>query len=390
MTYRVSANPLLDADTPIGSTVQRIGAALRRVPAAFVWVVLVPGLVATIYCLFIASPVYVSRAQFIVRAPSAGPQPNGLAAVLQGVGLSTAETDSFILHDYVMSHDAIALLEAKRHLRDALARPGTDFLSRFPRPFQSSSFEEMATEYPRFVSVNYNSSTGISTLEVRAFRAQDAQDIAATLLDGGETVINRLNDQADRDAIAETQREITDSETVLAQAEQNLTAFRNRERLIDPTRSSAVNLDLMGKLQADVAALQAERAGIAASAPQSPQLPQLDSRIRAYQQQAQNEQTKMAGETGSLAPMIGDYERLSLERDLAGKTMAAATEAAEAARLEARRKRLYLERISNPSLADAAVEPHRWNNVATVLVSLLLAYGTVSLILAGFREHRQR
>jgi BexC/CtrB/KpsE family polysaccharide export inner-membrane protein len=356
----------------------------------FVGIVVVPGLVAALYFFVLASPIYISQAQFIVRSPAAAPQPNGIAAMLIGAGLSTAETDSFIVHDYAMSHDAIAQLEAKHHLRDDFSHPGADFLSRFPRPFQGSSFEQLAQEYPRFVSVNYNSSTGISTLEVKAFRPQDAQEIAGALLSGGEALINRLNDRANQDAIAETKQEISNSEDLFARAEQNLTEFRNREKLIDPTRSSAVNLELLGKLQGEIATLQAERAGIASDAPQSPQLPALDSRIRAYEQQAKGQQTKMAGEADSLAPMIGEYERLSLDRDFAGKTVEGATGAAEAAQLDAKRKRLYLERISNPSLPDAATEPHRFSNFLTCMFSLLLIYGSITLILAGFREHQQR
>jgi capsule polysaccharide export protein KpsE/RkpR len=115
----------------------------------------------------------------------------------------------------------------------------------------------------------------------------------------------------------------------------------------------------------------------------------MDSRIHAYEQQAEDERTKMAGDAGSLAPMIGEYERLTLERDLAGKTLSAAATASEEARLEARRKRLYLERVVNPNLPDAPTEPHRMQSLITVLASLLLAYGIIALLIAGFREHRQ-
>jgi capsular polysaccharide transport system permease protein len=390
MVFRVST----DASSPILGGIARplatAGSRLRGLPPLFVWLVLIPGLVAAFYYLVLASPIYVSQAQFIVRAPTAPQSPGGgLGSLFQGVGLGPAETDSFAVHDYVMSRDAIGELDRDHHLRAALAPPGADFLSRFPRPFEPTSFENLAKAYPRFVTVDYNSSTGISTLTVRSFRPEDAKEIASALLDGGEAVVNRLNTRADQDAIAETRTEIGEGETELARAEQNLTEFRNRERLIDPTRSSAVNLDLLGKLEGDVATLRAERSGIAASAPQSPELPSLDSRIRAYQQQADDERTNMAGQTGSLAPMIGEYERLTLERDLADKSLATAAAASEEARLEARRKRLYLERIVNPNLPDAATEPHRWQSLLTILMSLLLAYGVITLLIAGFREHRQ-
>jgi capsular polysaccharide transport system permease protein len=309
--------------------------------------------------------------------------------VLEGVGLAPAATDSFVVQDYMTSRDAVGTLESQHHLREAVARSSTDFLERFPRPFEAPTLENLARAYPRYVNVAYNSSTGITTLEVKAFRAQDAHELAAALLDGGETLINHLNDRADQDAVADTKRQIEEAESAVGRAEDALTAFRNRQRLIDPTRSSQVNLELLGKLQSDIATLRAERAGIAASAPQSPQLATLDNRIRAYEAQAQNEQTIMAGQAGSLAPMIGEYERLSLDRDFADKTLATAATAAEDARLEARRKRLYLERISNPSLPDSPAGPQRVSSLATAYFTLLLVYGIVALLLAGFREHRQ-
>jgi capsular polysaccharide transport system permease protein len=388
MTLRLSAGEPDQVDSGVTVALRRLWVPLRRLPALFIWLVVAPGLAATVYYLLVASPIYVSQAQFIVRAPT-GPQPTGIGAVLQGVGLGPAETDSFAVHDYIMSRDAIATLETHQSLRNVLGRPGADFIERFPRPFETPSFENLTRAYPRFVDVEYNSSTGISTLKVKAFNPQDAQTVAADLLDAGEQVVNRLNERAARDAVNETTTQIAEAETELGKAEQNLTAFRNRERLIDPTRSSAVNLDLFGKLQGDIATLKAEREGIASATPDSPELPGLDSRIRAYQQQADATRTQMAGQAGSLAPMIGEYERLTLERDFADKALGSAATAAEEARLEARRKRLYLERIVNPNLPDAPTEPRRLQILGTIFVSLLLIYGVVSLILAGFREHRQ-
>jgi capsular polysaccharide transport system permease protein len=278
---------------------------------------------------------------------------------------------------------------AHHNLREVLGPPGADFIARYPSPFQSATLEHLAEAYPRFVSVDYNSGTGISTLQVKAFRPQDAQAIAGALLDGGESVINRLNERADQDTLAETKREIRVADDELVRAETALTTFRNRERLIDPTKSSIVNLDLVGKLQGDIATMRAERAGMAASAPQNPQLAGLDSRIGAYQQQEQTIEAKAAGETNSLAPLIGEYEQLTMERDLAVKEMATAAAAAEQADLEARRKHLYLERISSPNLPDSPAEPHRWNNVGTTFLTLLLIYAMLSLVVAGFREHRR-
>jgi len=98
-----------------------VGLRLREMPLFYLMVVL-PTLVSAIYLLLIASPIYVSQASFFVRSANAA-QATGLNFVLQGVGLGQAETDSFAVHDYIMSRDAIADLDQHHNLRGVLSRP---------------------------------------------------------------------------------------------------------------------------------------------------------------------------------------------------------------------------------------------------------------------------
>jgi BexC/CtrB/KpsE family polysaccharide export inner-membrane protein len=361
-----------------------------RAPWLFIAIVVAPTLLVTLYYLFVAAPLYVSEARFVVRSRNQT-QPAALGSLLQGVGVALApgETDAYEVHEYMVSRDAAHDLTHAHDLRELLARPEADVLARFPRPFEGQSFENLYRSYRRFVTVGYDSQTGISTLRVEAFRPGDARDIAAALLDGGEALVNRLNDRAAADAVAQAQRQVLEAETHAVEAEGNLTAFRNAERLIDPQRSSISGIDLLGKLEAQLASMRAERAGLAASAPESPQLPVLDRRIAAFAAQLESERTRIAGEADSLAPKVGEYERLTLARDLAVKSVETAVGALEAARLEARRKQLYLERVVSPDLPDKAERPQRLLTILKVLVTTLLAYAIVSLVVAGLREHRQ-
>ena len=145
--------------------------------------------------------------------------------------------------------------------------------------------------------MGYDSQTGISTLRVQAFRASDAHDVARALLDGGEALVNRLNDRAAADAVTQAQRQLLDAEQRSVEAQAILTDFRNRERLIDPDKSSLGGLDLMGKLETQLATMRAERAGLAASAPESPQLPVLDRRITAFSAQLEMERSASPART---------------------------------------------------------------------------------------------
>jgi capsular polysaccharide transport system permease protein len=365
---------------------------LARIPWLFVGMVVAPTLAAAIYFLFIAAPLYVSEAQFVVHTRDSNPTSN-LGSKLQSVGVSLgsqSETDAYEVQQYMVSRDAVATLDRELGLRRMLARPEADLLERFPRPFEGTTFENLYRGYKRFVQVGLDSQTEISTLRVRAFRPADAQAMANALLNRGEALVNRLNDRAMADSVAQALRQVSEAEVRLDQVQAELTSFRNHQQLVDPDRTSAAGVEILGKLETDLASLRAERAGLAASTPESPQLPVIDRRIAAYQVQLDLERARQAGEADSLAPKVSEYERLTLERKLAGDAMEAAVAGLESARLDARRQQIFLERVVNPDLPDKAMAPKRLLTVLTVLISSLLLYGIVSLVIAGLREHHQR
>ena len=59
------------------------------------------------------------------------------------------------------------------------------------------------------------------------------------------------------------------------------------------------------------------------------------------------------------------------------------------ARNEAQRKQAYVERIVQPNLPDAPVEPRRLRGILATLLLGLLAYGILRMLLAGVKEHGQ-
>ena len=58
------------------------------------------------------------------------------------------------------------------------------------------------------------------------------------------------------------------------------------------------------------------------------------------------------------------------------------------ARNEAQRKQAYVERIVQPNVPDDALEPRRIKGVLATLVIGLVAWGVLSMLLAGVREHQ--
>ena len=97
----------------------------------------------------------------------------------------------------------------------------------------------------------------------------------------------------------------------------------------------------------------------------------------------------MAGDANSLAPKLSVYEDLALAREFADRELTQATAAVVSAEQEARRQKLYLDRVVSPSLPDEPAGPRRWLAVLTVFASSILVYGIGWLVYAGVREHRQ-
>ncbi|KPF75191.1 chain-length determining protein [Brevundimonas sp. AAP58] len=376
---------------PIAKSLADLRPALpwwKRVSWPPMIVVVLPTLMAAIYFLMIATPRYVSEAHFIIRSAEQG-QLSPMNSALQGVGLAMAPADAYAVHSYMESRDAFEALNRRFNLREWLGAERADVFSRYPRPWESSSGEAFYEAFQRYTVVGYDSTTGISTLRVEAFRPREAQAIALALLSGSEELVNRLNERSSRDAVAEALISRERAIERLAEAQAALTEFRNRERFIDPEITARESSQLLGGLLSTLAQLRAERAQLAQEAPNSPQLPIIDSRIQAYEAQIARERAAISGSSDSLAPKIGAYERLTLERELADRELAAASAALTNAEQEARRQKLYLERVVAPNVPDAPTEPSRLLSVLVVLISSLVVYGIGWFIWAGARDHWQ-
>nr|WP_314432902.1 chain-length determining protein [uncultured Brevundimonas sp.] len=326
--------------------------------------------------MFIAAPVYVSEARFVVRSQSSS-SPNALGIALQTVGLSTSSSDAFMVHAYIKSRDAVGDVERHALLRALL--PDSEGLSR----------EDIFKKFQKNITIGYDSTNGISTLRVRSPSANTSQMVADTLLDGGEDLVNELNRRSSIQAISEAAETLRLTEAEVLSARTDVNQFRNRNRTIDPARLATESGQVLGALMTASAQARAEREQIASQAPNSPQLAPLDARIRAYQNQIDIERARTVSGPDALAPQVGAYEDLILKREMSEQALVAARASYEKASVDARRQRLYLDRVVDPNLPDMAILPRRGLSILLTFLSALLVYGIGALIWSGVREHRQ-
>ena len=355
----------------------------------FTGLVIAPTLAAFLYFGLIASDVYVSEAQFVLRSAKPNKVPT-VSALLQTVGLSPAKDETSIVARYMMSRDMLRILEERHEFRRIVARPGADFWQRFPRPLSGKSFERLHVAYPRFVSVVIDPTSGVATLRVRAFRGKDAQLVGEAILSSSERFVNRLNAQARTDAIRDAGVEVKEAEGRIAKAQDALTRYRLQTQILDPQSAGKETLELVARLSAEGAALRTQIDALSRSSPTNPELPVLRGRVQAVDAELSKQKARLTGDGASLANQLAQYERLFLEARFAEQALASANASMATARVEARQKEIYIQRVAAPSLADKALYPKRLRDAFTVFVSCLLAYGILWLVSAGVREHGGR
>lgn len=361
---------------------------VRRFDRIFLFTVALPTLVAAVYYGAIASDIYVSESRFLVRSPQKQTSTSGLGALLAGTSLATSRDDAYSVHDYVLSRDALAELQRRLKIREVFSNGRIDFVNRFPGLSIDDSFEALFRYYTDHVAVNYDTASGITTLSVQAYSAADARAINEALLQTSERVVNTLEEHSRRDLIEFAQREVDRAEQVSKAAALAVAAFRSRGAVYDPERQSGLELDNVMRLREELRLSEAQLAQLRQVAPANPQVEVLTAQVKRLRDAIGAGTSQVVGSGArTLNALSPEFQRLLLDREFADRQLSSALASLENARAEAARKQLYLERLVQPSLPDASLEPRRVRSTLAVLLTGLILWGVVSLLVAGVREH---
>lgn len=381
--FMTPADPSEDRERTLGERARELLWARRW----FFGLVILPTVLVAVYLYAYAANQYESEAHFLVHSADKPQIPTaGASALSMLTGVSAGQNEAMSVADYLTSHDAVAKLRREDRLVERFQRPGVDMFSRLfstnPTP------ERLLRYYQRQVKVKYDTESGITTIKVHSFTPQDSYDITQRLLAIGEQRVNELNARSYEDEIGNARRALDDAEKALTANDVAMTAFRHRSGDIDPQATGAAQLGLVSGLASQLAAARAQLQTMAGViSPSSPQYQALSAHVHAMQAQMDAQSGKLTGRSDSITNDVSEYQALMLRRDFLNKRYEVAAASLEKAREQAQQQELYLQRIVNPNMPVKALFPERARILATVLVSLLLAYSIGWLIVAGVREH---
>lgn len=361
--------------------------SLRLVSPLFLLTVVLPTAAAILYYGFFASEVFVSESSFVVKSPDK-PSTSGFGVLLKSAGFSNSNDEVFAAQDYIRSRDALHAINRNNAFRRSYSAADISIFDRFNPTGLRGSFEDLYDYFLDKVTVNYDTSSSITKLTVRAFNARDAQRFNEELLELAEATVNRLNTRGRTDLITFAMHEVDDAKAESRSAASALASFRNRSGVVDPEKQAQVQLQMVSKLQDELISNRTQLAELRRYAPANPQVESLSTRIASLQQQINQELGKVTGSQRSIAGTSAQYQRLLLESQFADKQLAAAMNSLIDAQNEARRKQAYVERIAMPNLPDESIEPRRLRGIIATFVLGLVAWGILSMLLAGVREHQ--
>ncbi|QIE46212.1 capsule biosynthesis protein [Pseudohalocynthiibacter aestuariivivens] len=334
---------------------------------------------------------YASHLGFSVRTEESGSAIELLGGVTELSGSSSSDTD--ILYAYLTSQKLVRLMEQRVDLRAVWG--DTD---RWRDPIftvdPAGTIEDLQAHWERMVRIEYDSGSGMIDLRILAFDPQDAQRIAAALFAACSAMINDLSIVAREDAIKYARDELDAAVVRLKEARKALTAYRNRNQMVDPTMDTAGRMGLVTTLQRQLAEALIELDLLRDSTrANDPRVVQATRRVAVIEDRIAAERQKLGlgqgnAATEAFADLVGEYEGLIVDREFAETAYTAALANYDAAQAEAQKQSRYLAAHIEPTLAEAAEYPERLKLLLIALLFEFFLWCVAVLITYSLRDRR--
>lgn len=338
----------------------------------------------------IATDRYAAGASFVVR--SAGSEGDGgLLDTLSGsVSAGSTKSDSYVIRRYIESADLLRAVDEEFGLEKLY---GPDRADPVQRLWPWMSFEQRIDYWNRRVISTYDNTSGIVTLEIQAYSADDAQRVASFVMTKIDDLVNRLSHDAREGSFSYAKKEMEAAESRLREAQSALKRFRSENQIADPTASAGRDDQLIYELSQQIVDHQTSLDILMRTAEQpGPNATSLRERITSLKRQRDELREEIrSGQGASMvtAEIMNDYETLSLDVEIARQRYTTTLEGLESARREAERQQRYLAVFAEPYAADMAKYPRRIINSLLALLGFSLIWGIGRFAVQMVRDHKQ-
>ncbi|MGD1037838.1 MAG: capsule biosynthesis protein [Roseiarcus sp.] len=362
---------------------------------SFLLLVVAPAFAAAVYFAFLASDQFVAETRFAVRSAQIETLGDKLNSALSSITVSIgtpvmAGQDAYIIATYIRSRAIIDDLSKTLDLREIFRRPEADFWARLK---DGASVEELLAYWQGMVSVYVDAPSGVLTVNVRAFRREDALALSQAVIAASEALANAVSARARDDAMKRAESEVRRSEAQVVAALGDLRAFRDKEGMIDPVSAATSTGTLLTAALGEKIKLQNNLfVAVRAMSEDAPTVQALKTRLEGLDRQIDDLKSKLTGAATdggpSVAGVLSRFEQLELQREFAEKLYEMAQDGLERARQKAEAQAIYVTVFVPPALPQEAKFPQRLALSLLIPIALAIVWGIFALIGAAVEDHR--
>lgn len=281
---------------------------------------------------------------------------------------------------------------AKLDLRAIYRRPEADFLTRLRR---NATIDELTDYWQSMVETTVDANSSLVTVDVRAFRKEDAYALASAIVAASEALVNRISVRARRDATAMAEKDVRRSFEAVQATLADLHKFRDEFGVIDPTLTGTEIGRLLAPLVAQKIKLDSELfvSGHELSF-DAPTVRVLREQLDATERQIKELKGKLTSKDGmgasgsTLAGILAKFEELEVRKAMAERFYALSKADLDRAQLRANRQSIYLTVFVPPAPPEISRYPHRVTFPLMIFLGFAIVWGIVALLVATIEDHR--
>lgn len=345
-----------------------------------------PIAVSVVYFGFLASPQFQSQTQFTVRSSTPALGKDQLGEVT-GIPSAKIFQDTQVVVNFIESNEIIKEIKQRLDLEKIYSRDQADWWARLPK---EASEEDVLKYWNRMVTVSVSPTSGIVTVEARAFTASDANKVVQEILRLSEVTVNRLNDRIWRDVIGTAQANFDVAAKDLQAAREAVAKQQNASGVLSVEGSSEVISNLLSAVQGDLLRLQQRYEGqVKLISESAPQMVVLKNQILAKQRQVDQLKQQLAGANSqqkNLADISEQLSQLQLAQTLAEQKFAASLKSFEQVKFVSKQQLVYLDSFLAPTVPDEAEYPKRTFWIGGIIASSLCAWALAMGLLHASRS----
>ncbi|KQS81419.1 RkpR, polysaccharide export protein [Rhizobium sp. Leaf384] len=365
------------------------------IAATFFCAVLVPTIIAGAYMMFVAADQYHSTTSFSVRS-LASSQPSDLMGIFTQASGGSTVSDSYMLLDYVLGPEMVQAADQTFDLEKVFAPRGLDY---FYGLGGDRTIEEKIEYWKRMVSINFDQSSGVLNLNVKAFDPASSQKLSRFIVDQSEKLVNSVSDAAKSEVLRDAENAVAKMETRLGNAQIEVRKFRSVMQEADPTEGAKLAAQIVATLEQQLSVAKTELS-VARSqmSEESPRVKVLNSQIASLEQQLSRERDRFGdGQSGKkgrfntddatdVAGRLDHYEKLETERGFSEKAYTSALAGLEKAKIEASSRDRYMAVVIKPTLPQLALYPSRLLNTLLVFAIGIMLWGVGVMVFYNIRD----